>query len=74
MPGRANIKRFFQSAEITGTGSEIDTPHGLGYVPRSVITSFTEGDGTDDIAYGTHDNVDVKITASSGAKYRVTAW
>ncbi len=76
MPGRANIIRFFQSGELTGDGSEQDVAHGLGYIPRSVIITLTEHLESDsaDIAQGTHDATDVKVTAAATTKYRVTAW
>lgn len=76
MPGRANIIRFFQSGELTGTASEQDIPHGLGYTPRSVIVTLSEHDAaTDgDLAQGTHDATNVKVTAVATTKYRVTAW
>ena len=64
---------IFQSTEQTGTGSEQDIAHGLGVVPSVVLTSLTELVGSDDVAQGAHDATNVKITATSGTKYIVTA-
>ena len=74
---------FFESAEITGTGSEIDTTHGLldadflARVPLLVWTEITSVDvtiaGTLTIVKGTHDTSFVKVNASTGIKYKVFA-
>lgn len=65
---------MFVSAEVTGNGSSQDTAHGLGATPSAVFASFTELDGNAaDLAYGTHDATNCKITATSGQKYRIIA-
>lgn len=66
---------FFKSAEITGDGTEQSTAHGLGKTPTFVFVTITENDGTAiDIAQGTHDATNVKITVTDAAiKYIVYA-
>lgn len=65
----------FVSVEQTGTGSEQDIAHGLASTPTTVFAFFTELDGNAaDLAYGTHDGTNAKITATSGQKYRVVAF
>ena len=66
----------FKSAEITGTGSEVDTAHGLGRIPVIVIVSITENDGTAlDIVQGTHDATNVKVTVTGAEiKYTIVAF
>lgn len=65
---------MFLSTEQTGTGSEQDIAHGMGAIPTISLAFFTELDGNAaDLAYGTHTSTNVKITATSGQKYRVLA-
>ncbi len=66
----------FKSAEITGTGSNVDTAHGLGHTPTIVIVTITENDGTAvDIVQGTHDATNVKVTVPDSAiKYTIVAF
>lgn len=63
------------SAELTGTGSEQDFAHGLGAAPTVVLAILTEfADSLAvDIAYGTHDATNVKVTVASGAKFKILA-
>ena len=77
MPGRSNIKRFFESSEITGTASAQSTAHRLGYTPRVVIAYPTEDTGvagTLDLLEGAHDQTNVIVTAPATLKYRIKAW
>lgn len=65
---------YFKSTEQTGNGSEQDVAHGLGRTPSLVLVIPSEATGgTDDYAEGTHDGTNVKVTATSGAKYKVLA-
>ena len=76
---------FFASAEIVGTGSEVDTAHGLldadfvGRTPLLVWTEITsipvDFAGNVTIVQGTHDATNIKITAHSDAdfKYKIYA-
>ncbi len=65
---------FFKSTEQTGTGSEQNIAHGLGRTPALVIVFPTEGDGNAfDIAEGTHDSTNVKITTGAAVKFKVIA-
>ena len=76
---------IFVSAEIAGTGSEVDTPHGLldadyaGRTPTIVWTEITsipaDFAGNLTIVHGTHDATNIKITATSDAdfKFRIFA-
>jgi len=67
---------FFQSAEITGTGAEADTPHGLGRVPAVVIVYLTQKDITTafDLVEGTHDATNIKVDVVATAKYKIVAF
>ena len=65
---------FFKSTEQTGTGSSQDIAHGLVTTPGLVIVQVTDalaGDST--FVEGSHDATNVKVTATSGAKYKVIA-
>ncbi len=65
---------FFKSTEQTGTGSEQNIAHGLGRTPALVIVFPTEGDGNAfDIAEGTHDSTNIKITTGAAVKFKVIA-
>ena len=65
----------FVSAEITGTGSNQDTAHGLGVTPTKVLVSVTDntGSSTFTVTEGAHDSTNVKVTLTSGVKYKVLA-
>lgn len=66
---------YFHSTEITGTGAEASTAHGLGRTPALVIVYATENTtgNTLDIAEGTHDGTDIKVNAPSTCKYKIFA-
>jgi len=74
---------IFESAEITGDATEKSIAHGLldadfnGRTPLHVWTEITSVDvtiaGTLTIVKGTHDATNVKVTASTGLKFKVFA-
>jgi len=66
----------FQSAEITGTGAEADTAHGLGRTPVVVIVYPTENTtgNTLDLAEGVHDGTNIKVNAPITCKYKIVAF
>lgn len=65
----------FISTEQTGTGAEQSIAHGLGVTPRAVLVALTgHGAVTVDIAEGTHDATNVKVTVTNGVTYKVVAW
>lgn len=74
---------IFESAEITGDGTEQSTAHGLvdaDFVARTPLVVWTEITeigtalaGPLTIVKGTHDATNVKVTASTGIKYKVFA-
>jgi hypothetical protein len=70
---QANKISYFKSTEITGTGSEVDTAHGLGRTPALVIVIPTEVTGIGSYIEGTHDATNAKVTCVSGDKYVVIA-
>jgi len=74
--GTAANLSVFQSAEITGTGSEADTAHLLGRVPAVVIVYLTQKDTTTafDIVEGTHDATNIKVDLPTTAKYKIVAF
>lgn len=65
---------MFVSAEQTGTGSEQDVAHGFSAAPSLVfaVPSDITG-GAYVVAYGTHDATNVKVTVTSGEKFRIVA-
>jgi len=69
--------KYFHSAEITATGAEQSTAHGLGATPTLVIvykTADTRGTWAAwSLVEGTHDATNVKVTGTSGIKYRIFA-
>jgi hypothetical protein len=69
---------FFKSTEQTGTGSSQDVAHGLGVVPRLVIVYPTDTSpatvGSYAMTEGSHDATNVKVTVTSGKKYKVVAF
>lgn len=73
--GTTYASNVFLSAEVTGNGSSQDTAHGLGATPVLVfaIPSDLSG-GACTVAYGTHDATNVKVTVTTGEKYRVVAF
>ena len=66
----------FASAEITGTGAEADTAHGLGRVPKVVIVYLTQKDTTTafDLVEGVHDATNIKVNCETTAKYKIIAF
>ena len=66
---------FFQSAEITGTGSEADTAHNLKRTPTLVIVYLTQKDTTTafDLVEGVHDATNIKVNCPTTAKYKIVA-
>ena len=66
---------IFASTEQTGDGTEQDIAHGLGVVPSTVLViPSLNKDGADcSFAQGTHGTANVKVTATTGAKYYVIA-
>ena len=67
---------FFQSAAIDGTGSEVDTAHGLGRTPTIVIVYLVQKDtgATVEIIEGTHDGTNIKVNAPAEVKYKIVAF
>jgi len=69
--------KCFHSAEITADGTEQSTAHGLGATPTLVIvykTADTRGTWAAwSLVEGTHDATNVKVTGTSGIKYRIFA-
>ena len=66
--------------EVVGTGVEQDVPHGLGHVPSEVAAAVSYvpeveyGSGTArayEIVYGEHTDTDVKVTATSGVRFKL---
>jgi hypothetical protein len=68
----------FKSSEQTGTGSEQSISHGLGVTPGLVIVYPTDTSvataGVYVVAEGTHTTSVVKVTVTTGKKYRVVAF
>jgi len=68
----------FKSSEQTGTGSEQSISHGLGVAPGLVIVYPTDTSvataGVYVVAEGTHTTSVVKVTVTTGKKYRVVAF
>ena len=68
----------FISTEQTGTGSSQDIAHGLGVVPVAVFVAPTDlapvttGDYT--VTEGAHDITNVKVTVTTGKKFKIWAW
>lgn len=64
----------FKSEEQTGTGEEQSISHTLGATPTLVfvVPTLVGTDGVT-IAEGTHGSANLKITATTGAKYKVIA-
>jgi len=64
------------SAEQTGTGAEQSIAHGLGVKPSLVLIIITGSPTTYaalTVTEGTHDATNVKVTVTSGWKYKVYA-
>jgi hypothetical protein len=66
----------FVSDEITGTGNEIATAHGLGAVPDIVLvipTTTSNGSPGFAATQGTHTSTAVKVTTGVDSKYVIVA-
>jgi hypothetical protein len=80
LPGGAvsfAASKQFVSTEQTGTGSSQDVAHGLGAVPAAVLIVPTDTSpstvGTYTATEGAHDSTNVKVTVTSGKKFKVWA-
>ncbi len=67
---------FFLSTGIDGTGSEVDTAHGLGRTPTCVVVYLTQKDdgATVELVEGTHDGTNIKVNAPTTVKYGILAF
>ena len=69
---------FFKSSEQTGTGSEQSITHSLGATPGLVIVYPTDTSpataGVYIMTEGTHNSTVVKVTVTTGKKYKVVAF
>jgi hypothetical protein len=65
----------FVSAELTGTGANQDTAHGLGGTPTKILVSVTDDQSGAGfvITEGAHDATNTKTTVTSGTKYKILA-
>lgn len=70
--------KFFKSSEQTGTGSEQSITHSLGATPGLVIVYPTDTSPSTAGEYimteGTHTSTVVKVTVTTGKKYKVVAF
>lgn len=57
---------------ITGTGSEVSYPHGLGVTPAFVIVSAVDSEAAD-FVQGTHDATNINLTVANGEIVNVWA-
>ena len=64
---------YFKSSEQTGTGTEQSIAHTIGRVPSLVIVVPTSTSNGHTFVEGTHTATAIKVTASSGATYKVIA-
>lgn len=70
-------QKQFLSAQQTGTGASQNVAHGLGLTPAGVLVSCTDNSSSANIftvVEGTHDATNVKVTVTSGAKFKVLAF
>lgn len=66
----------FSSGILTGNGTEQAISHGLGAIPSAVLVSVYDVTGIEDgfvVTEGSHDTSNLKITVTSGAKFKVLA-
>jgi hypothetical protein len=72
------LNGVFASAEQTGNGSEQSVAHGLAVIPSKVLIAVTDNtaivDGRFAVVEGTHTTSAVKVTVTSGVKYKVLAF
>ena len=69
-------KQFLSSVQ-TGTGASQNIAHGLGAAPAGLLVSCTDNSGSTNVftvTEGTHDATNVKVTVTTGAKFKVLAW
>ena len=67
--------KFYISDELTGTGTEEVISHGLPNTPNYVFVTVTDTtSGTYTIIEGIHDGMDIKLTITSGIKYKIMAY
>lgn len=65
---------FFKSTEQTGNGDSQNIAHGLVTTPGLVIIQVTDALAAEStFVEGVHDATNVKVTATTGAKYKVIA-
>jgi len=72
-----SLQKFFCSTEQTGTGASQSIAHGLGATPAKVFVSCTDNSGSTNVftvTEGSHDGTNVKVTVTTGAKFKVLAW
>ncbi len=71
MPNRLRGK-YFLSSEQTADGTEQSVAHGLKRTPVLVKVIVTEESTSNfDVTEGTHDGTNIKVTVTSGVKYKV---
>lgn len=71
---QASNLSFFLSAEITGTGANINTAHGLGRTPALVLLIPSKvATAGDTFVKGTVDGTNVGATVTTGSKYFIFA-
>lgn len=72
----AAVSGKFQSGVRVATGASESIAHGLGVTPSLVLVSVQDNTGvaTVVIVEGAHDATNVKVTVTSGAKYKVIAF
>jgi hypothetical protein len=69
-------RQLVHSSEQVGTGAAQNIAHGLGVTPTKVVITPTEsqsGGGRFTATEGTHDVTNVKLTVTSGERYKVRA-
>lgn len=75
--GATARRRWFVSAEQTGTGAAQNLAHGLGVVPAYVLVAPTDLNpatvGQYTLTEGAHTATNVVVTATTGKKYKVVA-
>lgn len=71
------LNSVFVSTEQTGTGALQNIPHGLGVVPSNVVITPTDLSpatiGQYTVVEGAHDAANIKVTVTTGKKYKIHA-
>ena len=71
------VNSIFVSSEMVGTGALQNIAHGLGVTPSTVLISPTDlapaVTGVFTVVEGTHDATNVKVTVTSGKKFKIHA-